>query len=345
MPSVSASYVVKTYTSANDLPAEVWQAFDAHARDSNIVYPFAKKARLHERSRGHHRGADVWLVCYSHQHGSGTPSVDFVLSCTEGPFGPYPVFIFTPIPSTKLDPHHFLPRLEVLAYTLQQAVPPERVFSVFALETITRAFAAIWMRETGIPLDPEPEYYAAKFTYCTKETIKFRQTTTLSDVSYQLRLATETDIQDAAKLCFGFAATSEPFVLSKEQAVQEAAYLIQNGQLWVHEITTSSQRPEIASIVAVTRTSDTVAGITKVFTNPRWRQRGCAERLTRFVCQRLLETKESVVLYVAHNNPAAAKVYHRVGFVGLSGDEHSTSTVDDWLELGFERDLVDLGHW
>lgn len=94
-----------------------------------------------------------------------------------------------------------------LVRALQQAVPPERVFSVFAVETITHAFAAIWTQETGIPLDSEPEYYAAKFPHCTKETIRFRQTT-ISDVTYALRLATEEDIQDAAKLCFGFAAAS-----------------------------------------------------------------------------------------------------------------------------------------
>ena len=118
-----------------------------------------------------------------------------------------------------------------------------------------------------------------------------------------------------------------------------------------------------ASIVAVTRTSETVAGVTKVFTNPRWRQRGCAERLVRHVCQqyvhldcshcvqhahashRLLQTKESVVLYVAHDNPTAAKVYHRVGFVGLSEDGAPVEGVDPWLELGFDQEKVDLGHW
>ncbi len=59
----------------------------------------------------------------------------------------------------------------------------------------------------------------------------------------------------------------------------------------------------------------------------------------------LLKTKESVVLYVAHNNPAAAKVYHRVGFVGLEPQAEKVSGVDSWLELGFDRRRVVLGHW
>ena len=48
-----------------------------------------------------------------------------------------------------------------------------------------------------------------------------------------------------------------------------------------------------------------------------------------------------VVLYVGHTN-SAARVYDRVGFVGLSG-KPKVSGVEDWLELGFEN--TDRGHW
>jgi len=41
----------------------------------------------------------------------------------------------------------------------------------------------------------------------------------------------------------------------------------------------------IASIVAVTRKSEGVAAITKVYTPNRWRGKGCAERLVRRVCR------------------------------------------------------------
>ena len=59
----------------------------------------------------------------------------------------------------------------------------------------------------------------------------------------------------------------------------------------------------------------------------------------------LLKTKEAVVLYVAHDNQAAAKVYHRVGFVGLDEKDYSAEGVEPWLEIGFDRDVVELGHW
>lgn len=62
----------------------------------------------------------------------------------------------------------------------------------------------------------------------------------------------------------------------------EARELISKRVLWVYEVTAEDQL-SIACICAVTRTTANVAAITKVFTHPSWRQRGCAERLVRHV--------------------------------------------------------------
>jgi hypothetical protein len=59
----------------------------------------------------------------------------------------------------------------------------------------------------------------------------------------------------------------------------------------------------------------------------------------------LLGTKDTVSLFVAHDNPGAAHVYSRVGFVGLNPREGSVPGVDDWTEIGFDRNVVCLGHW
>lgn len=59
----------------------------------------------------------------------------------------------------------------------------------------------------------------------------------------------------------------------------------------------------------------------------------------------LLREAESVVLYVAHDNPAANKVYDRVGFVGLRGQDGSVRGVDPWIEIGFDQEVTELGHW
>ncbi len=61
---------------------------------------------------------------------------------------------------------------------------------------------------------------------------------------------------------------------------------MRQNQVWVHRIRQQGEdRSSIASIVAFTRNSDTLATITKVYTNPDYRRRGCAERLVRRVCK------------------------------------------------------------
>lgn len=63
---------------------------------------------------------------------------------------------------------------------------------------------------------------------------------------------------------------------------------------------------------------------------------------------RLLEDKgrEAVVIFVGCENPAA-HVYRRVGFQGLDITviDGTVDNADRWLEVGFNRDKVTLGHW
>ncbi|TFY63132.1 hypothetical protein EVJ58_g3425 [Rhodofomes roseus] len=208
MPSNTSSHKVAVYTSARDLPQEVWIAFHENPRNANIMLPYAKKARYNPDRYPGSAGSNVWLVCSTSAPGSLTASVDFVLSCTEGSLGSYPLFIFTPIPLSQLSAQFYLPRLRSLVKRLQQSVPPERVFSIFALEPVARDFASLWTKATGISLDKDPEYYAAKFTYCTKTTLQSGQLAPLRDVAYDLRPARESDLHNVAELCSGFAETS-----------------------------------------------------------------------------------------------------------------------------------------
>jgi predicted GNAT family acetyltransferase len=77
--------------------------------------------------------------------------------------------------------------------------------------------------------------------------------------------------------------------LDDQGALKEATELIKNGSLWVHQLNDSTSS-DICSIVATTRKSENVTAITKVYTNPRYRSRGCAERLVRRVCQQCVST-------------------------------------------------------
>lgn len=140
----------------------------------------------------------------------------------------------------------------------------------------------------------------------------------------------------------------------------EADHLIRNGQVWVHYLRCNNAWT-LASIVAFTRNTDSIATITKVFTDPGVVSRGCATRLVRRVCKesvsfschprvilnifcRLLVTKREITLFVGVNN-SATKVYDRVGFVGLAPNSPPVDGVNPWSEIGFDRAHVELGHW
>ncbi|KAF5385238.1 hypothetical protein D9615_001282 [Tricholomella constricta] len=341
MPAVLSKISTPTINvchSASSLPCGVWNAFKSDPRNSNIIYSHALRATQAAESSANDEHLEVWIIC------STGDEIDFVLSCTHHAMGEYPIFIFCARPCSDLVPSFVVPRIQLLANALHSCVDVERVYSVFALDLVSRIFADTWSHLAQVRYYHEP-YYAAKITFCTRRTLRVRKFTTLPDVSYDMRLAVASDIPATAKLCYGFASEAVPFVLTMEQATKEATLLTSRKQLWVHTIEALNKPSEIASIVAVTRESETVAAITKVYTNPDWRSRRCAERLVRNVTQNLLKTKESVVLYVAHNNPAASKVYDRVGFAGLAGSSLPVNGVDSWLEVGFDRDMIDLGHW
>ncbi|KAG6814129.1 hypothetical protein H0H92_002124 [Tricholoma furcatifolium] len=336
LASVSQLISTKIFREAKLLPQPVWDIFKSDQRNSNIIYSHMLKA-VNSRPKED----EVWIVCTTDD------KVDFVLSCTRHAMGNYPIFIYSAQSTPVLTVSFVRPRVERLATTLHECVSVERVFSVFAVDVVSEAFADVWCRITHIGFYKRP-YYAASFTYCTTQSLgsKHRQFTMLPGMSYDLRPAVREDIPAVAKLCYDFAAEAEPFVLSEKQAIEEATLLISQNQLWVHTIQRDGEvDSHIASIVAVTRESPSVAAITKVFTNRDFRSKRCAERLVRKVVQTLLKRKDSVVLYVAHNNPAASKVYNRVGFVGLDKSSLHVDGVDSWLELGFERDFVTLGHW
>ncbi|KAJ6593267.1 hypothetical protein B0H19DRAFT_1089610 [Mycena capillaripes] len=339
MPATLEPYTT-TYCSASLLPNEVWDALRSNSQNSNCILPIALKTLDREQNHETSLGRDQWWIVV---HSLG--AIDFVLSVTNGDIGSYPVFIFTTHPIHRLTSDFLLPRLIRLAEALLAAVPVKRVYSIFAPDAITHMFVDIWCSLTGVQGYRDP-YYHAKLTYCTKRSLVNRQPSTFPGYVYELRPAVESDLEAVASLCYQFAVDSEPFILSRESAVKEAAALIHNNQIWVHGIRLAGDvHDDIASIVAFTRNSENVATISKVFTNPAWRSRGCAERLMRRVCKHLLGTKQSIALYVAHNNPAATKVYHRVGFQGLAEGAAPVEGVDSWLEIGFDRSKVDLGHW
>ncbi|KAF5357407.1 hypothetical protein D9758_005950 [Tetrapyrgos nigripes] len=343
MPSRNFEFTAAVYYKASSLPPEVFAAFEQNPVTFNCILPHILKC-LKLEEHGRVVDGQCWIVVTT---SNPEPRVDFVLSCTENEMGKYPIFIASTSPPPSLSDDFVHPRLHLIVEHLLDVVDLHRVYSVFAPDAVAYWFARLWTEQTGIRWYNNP-YYAAKLSVCCSETFKYRSVTISPGLQHILRAADEHDLHAVAQLCYKFAQESEPFILDEQGALDEAAILIRNRTVWIHEVQQHNNAPIVASLVAFTRNSATVSTITKVYTNPDARGMGCAQRLVRRVCKHLFSTerKEKVALYVAHNNLAASKVYHRVGFIGLDPENSTPSPeVESWTEIGFDRAAVELGHW
>ncbi|KAG9317861.1 hypothetical protein JVU11DRAFT_2089 [Chiua virens] len=352
MSSVVATLQARAFHHAFDIPEDVWNALSQKEAAANVILPFAKKALGFPRG-----GKDqLWIALYD----DDTKSVEFVLSCTKGSLGNYPIFIVSCKSPAQLAQEEqrgkrIADSLLPLVLCLLDEVPPQRVFSVFSIAKVTETFAEIFQAHVpqhhGIRAH-KIAYYDTTFTFCTGETLKKESPSVMStlpgseDVSIALRRADMSDLKEIQVLCKAFSETSPPFVLDDAGAELEANLLITNQQVWVHMMQTADQVPEIACLIATTRESDSVIAVTKVITPEKWRGRGCAARLLYRVCQDVLQKKKQVVLYVGNSEglAPARKVYHKIGFQGLN-DPHGQEIegVEKWLEIGFEG--TTLGYW
>ncbi|KAF8161424.1 acyl-CoA N-acyltransferase [Crassisporium funariophilum] len=328
---------IEVITRAIDLPALARDALEENPINANTILPILNKCVKLDRA-GCSPPGHFWVVIYSF-----TPRkrVLFILACTEGYMGLYPIFIFTPTSSLSLGKNidAVKPSLHLLAETLARHVPVERVYSIFALRIITLVFADCWTRITGTKALQEP-YYDAKISFLRRNEGHDRAATVYMDEKLEIKPADIHDVPAVSRLAYLFAKESPPFTLTPDAATYEAQTLIDHKQVWVLKV-----NGEVVCIVAFTRNSAKVATISKVYTHPDFRGMKYAERLVRHVCNWLLREKgrEAVTLFVGVDN-LAAKVYHRVGFEGLDNSP-AVEGVDLWLELGFDRSKIVLGHW
>ncbi|KAI0783310.1 hypothetical protein C8Q75DRAFT_441134 [Abortiporus biennis] len=347
------------HDSANDFLAVAYPTLRRHEASANIVLAHAlKRVNTEAVMAGfqficdsdveewidsvdpsclspHSSNDSFWLTVWSKPSPSSSPVLELVLSCVNWTLGNYPIFLWTPRDQTALSGQWLLPRISQIADFLHCCVPPERVYSVFGMTALVKPFCSYWSELTGFSIEQQP-FYAAYFSFCNPQT--FKSSNRPLPAGHRLRRAVIGDLEQVAQLCKEFADDTVYFPLSLENARIEARDLISKRQIWVYDAD-----GDISTICAVTRNTHRVSAITKVYTCPRWRRRGCAEYLVRDVTAKLLYEcgKENVVLYVGHENNAQ-KVYDRVGFVGLCGKDKPEG-VEDSLELGFVGS--DRGHW
>ncbi len=201
-----SGFTTSTIRSAKCLPPAVWEAFRNNPQSANIMYAHAEKS---SRSPYADQTGNLWIIGWNKMASrSASPEVDFVLSCTTHDLGAYPVFIFTPLVTSRLIDSFLRPRVLLMVRALRENTPPERVFSVFAVDPLAHAFADSWTAETSVSLDANPVYYHAALMYCDRRTFRAREPPKLPNVMIALRPAVDADIKKAAALCHGFAETS-----------------------------------------------------------------------------------------------------------------------------------------
>jgi hypothetical protein len=205
MPGRTSNFSISTYTNVHTFPQNLWDTLRAHSGRSNVILSHAEKALTICEPL---RRKECWITCSTFD---SSETIDFVLSCTDNSMDSYPIFIFSTHHASQLSKEYLLPRLSPLVRALYSAVDVSRVFSVFAPEPVTQMFTDLWVEYTGVRFVREP-YYAATFTVCTKRTHIDRSMSVHPSLKYDIRPATENDIENVAELCYGFALISASFL-------------------------------------------------------------------------------------------------------------------------------------
>jgi len=200
----------RVFRHASDLLPKVEHALLQNEAAANVILPFAKKALNFPRD-----DKQLWIALYDEAE-----SIEFVLSCTEGPLGKYPIFIVASkspaqIAQDEEGGRDIADSLKPLVTSLLKEVPPQRVFSVFSIARVAETFAEIFVARTPQEHDIRlgDRYYDATFTFCTSET--FNESLDLKfplrefeDIAISLQRADLSHLEGIKVLCKEFCETS-----------------------------------------------------------------------------------------------------------------------------------------
>lgn len=221
--STQSNTTVLRHNSPADFLSAVYPELCRDERSSGIIFAYALKRLTVEYGRKFLSDSDLrgwlhsvspnssnheresksfWLTVWTHRTPSASPSLDLVLSCIDWTLGEYPIFLWTPHRSEMADGAWLVPRIVKLTDGLLSSTPPERVFTVFGMTPLVKAFTKCWSDFTGFRLEKEP-VYAAYLTYCT--TTSFVDSSLGLPTGHQIRIATMQDLESVAQLCKEFA--------------------------------------------------------------------------------------------------------------------------------------------
>ncbi|KAH9081584.1 hypothetical protein EDB83DRAFT_2333641 [Lactarius deliciosus] len=271
---LSANTLVVHHDSAADFLSATFPTLRRHEESANIVFAHAFKLLGSEAAlTGFHFTNESDVSSWWKQRARTAQSTvarprvksnePFWLTVC-GTLGDYPIFLWTPKTPTPISQSWLTPRTELLAEHLLDIVPPQ----------------AYWSDLVKCAIEQEP-FYSAYYTYCNLDT--FKEAIDPVPSGDKIRRAGVEDLAAVAQLCKEFADESVYFPLEIDAAMIEARELTAEGLIWIYE-----SEGEVTSICAVTRSTQNVSAITKVFTTPKWRRRGFAEHLVRNITKRFV---------------------------------------------------------
>lgn len=215
---LSSEIRVLEHHSAQDFLAVTYPTLCRHERSSNIILAHAIKKISAEAAltgcqfvtqsevtldtpSSDEFSDSTWLTIWSTSP-QGIVGLDLVLACHRAGQHDLPVFLWASQPRMLSSPQWLAPRVTTLADRLASCVPPTRVFSIFGMTALVKAFGKCWTSLTGFQVEPQP-FYAAYLTYCNKET--FIDSEVDLPFGHSIRRGMISDIEDIAKLGKGFA--------------------------------------------------------------------------------------------------------------------------------------------
>lgn len=229
MPALTTSNpsnsIIIQHDSASDFLAVAYPTLRRHEASANIVLAHALKRVTTEAamagfqficdddvedwlnstdassSSPHQNSESFWLTMWN-TSSSSAPTLELVLSCVNWTLGEYPIFLWSPQSQSGQTTAWIAPRIAKIAEHLRLCIPTTRVFSVFGMTPLVKAFSRYWSDITGHAIEADP-FYSAYFSYC--DTRSFKDSSVPLPEGHKLRRARLADLEQVAQLCKEFA--------------------------------------------------------------------------------------------------------------------------------------------
>jgi hypothetical protein len=210
-------------------------------------------------------------------------------------------------------------------------VPPARLRYIFGPSLITTPFAAIWASLHSLTVKPKP-LLEAHLAIISRPTLTWASHLPPEGVKFGKAAKEELDTLTGMYHDF---LQSGPHPSDLFAARTWVESMVQTEHLFVARQNSTSEIENVSTVkamVGIVRSTPGVKAISLVWTEPAVLSSGLAEAFVRYTCDQTFQdvNVEQICLFVEPSNPAAVRMYARVGLSSGWGNEH-------WTEYGWDQ--------